>query len=100
LVSRVENEKLLNQNAVVVWLTGISRSGKTTLAEHIEIALYEKGFLSQLLDGDAMRLGGNKNLGFSDPDREENIRRGLFLALFSIIYLGFDVEIYKFLTSP
>ena len=74
-VSRHEKELLLNQKSKVIWFTGLSGSGKTTLANALEKNLYEKGFLTQILDGDNIRAGINNNLGFSPEDRMENIRR-------------------------
>lgn len=73
--SRQDKEQLLNQKGVVLWFTGLSGSGKTTIAQHLEEALYQKGYLTQLLDGDNVRTGINNNLGFSEEDRKENIRR-------------------------
>ncbi len=75
MVSRSEKEGLLKQKSVVIWLTGLSGAGKTTLASGLEKALFEKGFLTKILDGDQLRTGINSNLGFSDQDRHENIRR-------------------------
>lgn len=74
-VSRKEKEKLLNQKSKIIWFTGLSGSGKTTLAQALERNLHEKGFLTQVLDGDNIRSGINSNLGFSPEDRMENIRR-------------------------
>ncbi len=74
-LGRQEKEKLLQQRAKVIWLTGLSAAGKTTLGGHLEEALYKKGFLTQILDGDNVRNGINNNLGFSHDDRYENIRR-------------------------
>lgn len=68
-------ETLLKQKGKVVWLIGLSGSGKSTIAEHLEVKLYDEGFLTQVLDGDNIRSGLNSNLGFSDTDRLENIRR-------------------------
>ena len=68
-------EGLLNQKGMVVWMVGLSGSGKSTLAQQLEKNLFEKGRLTMLLDGDNLRTGINKNLGFSDEDRIENIRR-------------------------
>ncbi|MBI9034468.1 MAG: adenylyl-sulfate kinase [Bacteroidales bacterium] len=68
-------EKHLNQKAKVIWLTGLSGSGKTTLALGLERELFELGYLARVLDGDDIRSGINKNLGFSQEDRIENIRR-------------------------
>lgn len=73
--ARSDKEKLLNQHARVIWLTGLSGAGKTTLARHFELELNKRGFLTQILDGDNLRTGLNGNLGFSPTDRFENIRR-------------------------
>ena len=59
----------------VIWLTGLSGSGKTTLAKSIERKLFDKGYNVYMLDGDNIRNGLNSNLGFSEEDREENIRK-------------------------
>jgi len=75
VVQRGEKEKLLCQKAIAVWMTGLSGSGKTTIAKIVERKLHEKGHLVQLLDGDNIRHGLNNNLGFTEEDRTENIRR-------------------------
>lgn len=75
ILQKSEKEKLLNQKAVVIWMVGLSGSGKSTLARALENSLYEKGYLTKLLDGDNLRSGLNKNLSFSAEDRAENIRR-------------------------
>jgi len=75
LLKRTDKEKLLQQHGVALWLTGLSGSGKSTLARGLEQRLYEQGILTQVLDGDNVRTGINNNLGFSDTDRTENIRR-------------------------
>jgi len=75
LLSLEDKEKLLSQKPIVVWLVGLSGSGKSTLARGLENALYQKGYLTQLLDGDNLRSGINNNLTFTDEDRIENIRR-------------------------
>ncbi len=75
ILGREEKEQLLNQQAKVIWLTGLSGSGKTTIAIGVERALQKRGLLTQVLDGDNIRTGINKNLGFSEEDRTENIRR-------------------------
>ncbi len=75
LLGRVEKERLLGQHAVVVWLYGLSGSGKSTLANALERRLHAEGLATVLLDGDNVRTGLNKGLGFSDEDRQENIRR-------------------------
>jgi adenylylsulfate kinase len=74
-VSRAEREKLLNQKGVLLWFTGLSASGKSTMAYTLEHALVQRGRLAYVLDGDNIRHGLNKNLGFSADDRKENIRR-------------------------
>lgn len=74
-VCREDRERLLKQKGVTVWLTGLSACGKSTIAYTLEHALMERGHLAYVLDGDNIRHGLNKNLGFSPEDREENIRR-------------------------
>jgi adenylylsulfate kinase len=74
-VNRQEREKLLNQKGTLIWLTGLSASGKSTIAFTVEHALMQRGHLAFVLDGDNVRHGLNKNLGFSEEDRMENIRR-------------------------
>jgi adenylylsulfate kinase len=74
-VSRQEREKLLNQKGVTVWMTGLSASGKSTIACILEQMLLHKKKHAYRLDGDNIRMGLNKNLGFSAEDRAENIRR-------------------------
>lgn len=74
-VDRSEREKMLNQKGALIWLTGLSGSGKSTFAYTLEHALMQRGHLSYVLDGDNIRHGLNKNLGFSAEDRCENIRR-------------------------
>jgi adenylylsulfate kinase len=74
-VTRKDREKVLGQRGVTLWLTGLSGSGKSTVAVAAEHALVERGRLSYVLDGDNVRHGLNKNLGFSPEDRTENIRR-------------------------
>ena len=75
LLGREAKETLLNQRGLVVWLYGLSGSGKSTLATVLERRLHEEGVFTQVLDGDNIRTGLNNNLGFSDEDRSENIRR-------------------------
>jgi len=74
-VTKEDRNKLLNQKGIVIWFTGLSGSGKSTLAHALEKRLFQQGRLSFVLDGDNIRHGLNKNLGFSPQDREENIRR-------------------------
>jgi adenylylsulfate kinase len=75
ILGRPQKETLLEQKATVLWMLGLSGSGKSTLAREIERQLHSKGYLTQLLDGDNLRTGINNNLGFSEADRQENIRR-------------------------
>lgn len=74
-VSKTDRRELLAQNSKVIWFTGLSGSGKSTIAGRVEELLNEKGFLTYLLDGDNVRSGLSKDLGFSAEDRTENIRR-------------------------
>ncbi|MDE0683055.1 MAG: adenylyl-sulfate kinase [Candidatus Poribacteria bacterium] len=79
-----DREKLLNQKGCVIWFTGLSGSGKSTLANAVEQVLHHQRHHTYVLDGDNVRHGLNKNLGFSPEDREENIRRiGEVAKLFS-----------------
>src|SRR5262249_31237958 len=74
-VTRAERTGLLKQKGATLWFTGLSASGKSTIAFTLEHALVQRGHLAYVLDGDNIRYGLNKNLGFSAADREENIRR-------------------------
>jgi adenylylsulfate kinase len=74
-VTREQRNQLLKQKGCTIWFTGLSGSGKSTIAYTLEHALVERGHLAYVLDGDNIRHGLNKNLGFSAADREENIRR-------------------------
>jgi len=74
-LQRLDRERLLNQRSKVVWFTGLSGSGKSTLALALERELHGRGYLCYLLDGDNIRSGINSNLGFTEADRVENIRR-------------------------
>lgn len=75
LVTRKEKEQHLKQSSKVFWFTGLSGSGKSTIAEAVERALFDEGFLVQVIDGDNIRTGISNNLTFSLEDRRENIRR-------------------------
>jgi adenylylsulfate kinase len=72
---RKEKEHFLKQHSKVLWVTGLSGSGKSTIALGLEYELTKRGYLCQILDGDNIRSGINNNLGFSEEDRTENIRR-------------------------
>ena len=74
-VTNNDRENLIGQKSIVIWLTGLSGSGKSTIANELATQLHKMGKLSYILDGDNIRLGLNKDLGFSDTDRKENIRR-------------------------
>jgi adenylylsulfate kinase len=97
ILSRSEKEALLKQRSVVIWMTGLSGSGKTTIAKALERMLHDAGYLTELLDGDNIRSGINKNLGFSDEDRTENIRR---IAEISKLFLNCGIITINCFVSP
>jgi adenylylsulfate kinase len=74
-LDRAAKEDLLRQKGVVLWLYGLSGSGKSTIANEVERVLHGEGRMTVILDGDNLRTGLNSNLGFSDEDRTENVRR-------------------------
>jgi len=98
-ISREDRDRLMNQRGATLWFTGLSGSGKSTIAVALEEALFERGHLSYRLDGDNIRLGINKNLGFTAEDRTENIRRiGEIAKLFvdsSVIALTSFISPYR-----
>ena len=98
-VGRDEREKLLKQKGALIWFTGLSGSGKSTIAYTLEHALIQRGHMAYVLDGDNIRFGLNKNLGFSAEDRQENIRRiaevGKLYADTGIITLTAFISPYK-----
>ena len=75
MMSRADKEAMLCQRGLMVWFTGLSGSGKSTIAMGVERELHKRGILCRILDGDNIRAGINSNLGFSAEDRMENIRR-------------------------
>lgn len=75
MMTREDKEQLLEQKGVMIWFTGLSGSGKSTVALGVERELQQRGILCRILDGDNIRAGINNNLGFSEEDRRENIRR-------------------------
>ena len=75
MLSRSDKEALLGQHSVMIWFTGLSGSGKSTIAIALERELQQRGLLCRILDGDNIRSGINNNLGFTEADRVENIRR-------------------------
>jgi adenylylsulfate kinase len=77
---RLRKEALLQQRARVIWMCGLSGAGKSTLAARLDQMLFDKGYLSQVIDGDMVRSGLNRGLGFSEEDRRENLRRVAELA--------------------
>ena len=97
ILDRKDKEKLLNQKSKVIWMTGLSGSGKTTIAKGVERYLYSKGIVNQLLDGDNIRMGISKNLLFSATDRAENIRR---IAEVAKLFLNCGVVTLNCFVSP
>lgn len=97
ILSRNEKEAFLNQSAKVLWFTGLSGSGKSTIAQHLEKKLFSEGFFIQLLDGDNIRTGINNNLGFSLEDRNENIRR---ISEVSKLFLNAGIICLNSFVSP
>lgn len=75
ILKRKHKEELLKQHSLAIWMTGLSGAGKTTIGVGVERELNRLGYLTQILDGDNVRTGINNNLGFTDVDRTENIRR-------------------------
>lgn len=97
ILQREDKEQLLKQHSKVIWMTGLSGSGKTTIAKVLERELHNQGFLTQILDGDNIRAGINNNLGFSDADRTENIRR---IAEVSKLFLHCGIITINCFVSP
>ena len=75
MLAREDKEELLKQRSVMIWFTGLSGAGKSTIAIALERELHKRGLLCRILDGDNIRSGINNNLGFTEADRIENIRR-------------------------
>ena len=97
VLKRQDQELLLNQNAKVLWFTGLSGSGKSTIAEGLEKKLYTEGYFVKILDGDNVRTGLCNNLGFSIEDRKENIRR---IAETAKLFLDSGVIVLCSFVSP
>ena len=97
VLQRKHKEELLNQKSKVIWMTGLSGSGKTTIAKEVEKYLHSQGILSQLLDGDNIRVGISNNLSFSAQDRTENIRR---IAEVSKLFMNCGVVTINCSISP
>ena len=97
ILQREDKEKLLNQKSKVIWMTGLSGSGKTTIAKGVERHLHSQGILNQLLDGDNIRVGISNNLTFSSEDRGENIRR---ISEVSKLFMNCGVVTLNCFVSP
>lgn len=97
MISREFRENKLGQRSKVIWLTGLSGSGKSTIGLALEKRLFQENFIAQLLDGDNIRSGINKNLGFSEEDRKENIRR---IAEIAKLYLSSGIITINSFISP
>lgn len=97
IISREEKEQKLNQTAKVIWFTGLSGSGKSTIALGLEKKLAQEGFFTQVLDGDNIRAGISNNLGFSQEDRQENIRR---ISEVSKLFLNSGIITLNCFVSP
>jgi adenylylsulfate kinase len=96
-VGRTDKEHRLKQKAKVLWMTGLSGSGKTTIGLSLEKELFKRGFLVMLLDGDLVRTGINNNLKFSVEDRKENIRR---ISEVSKLFLNCGIVTINCFISP
>lgn len=97
LIDRSDKERFLNQKSQVFWFTGLSGSGKSTVASAVEKLLFNEGFFIQVLDGDNTRTGLCNNLGFSLDDRKENIRR---IAELSKLFMNAGVVCLNSFVSP
>jgi len=97
IIGKDKKEQLLQQKAMTIWMTGMSGSGKTTIAIALEKKLNDKGFLTQILDGDNIRTGISNNLGFTETDRQENIRR---ISEVSKLFLNCGVITINCFISP
>ncbi|MDB5227845.1 MAG: adenylylsulfate kinase [Bacteroidota bacterium] len=97
LLQRSDKESLLQQKALCIWMTGLSGSGKSTIAKGLEKKFHEQGILSAVLDGDNVRTGINSNLGFLEEDRIENIRR---IAEVTKLFLDCGVVTINCFVSP
>ena len=97
LLKRADKEGLLNQHSKVIWLTGLSGSGKTSIAVWLEKKLNDNGYLTQVLDGDNVRTGINNNLAFTEEDRFENIRR---ISEVSKLFLNCGIITINSFVSP
>ena len=97
ILQREDKEYLLQQRSKVIWMTGLSGSGKTTIAKGVERYLHNIGIINQILDGDNIRVGISNNLTFSSKDRQENIRR---IAEVSKLFLNCGIVTLNCFVSP
>lgn len=97
ILCRYDKERLIKQRSIALWFTGLSGSGKTSIARGVEAMLYKKGFLTQILDGDNVRTGINNNLSFTLEDRRENVRR---IAEINKLYLNSGIITINCFISP
>jgi adenylylsulfate kinase len=97
MIDRKEKEKRLHQHSKVIWMTGFSGAGKTTLALKLEETLFHFGYFTYILDGDNIRAGINRNLTFTEEDRIENIRR---IAEISTLFLESGIIVINCFISP
>jgi adenylylsulfate kinase len=97
MIGRKDKEKRLHQKSRVIWMTGFSGAGKTTLAIQLEAELFSRGYLSFILDGDNIRAGINRNLTFTGEDRIENIRR---IAEISKLFIDSGIIVINCFISP
>lgn len=97
MLTRADRQELLEQKSTCLWFTGLSGSGKSTIAIALEKELFSRGYLVQILDGDNLRLGLNNNLGFAEADRIENIRR---VAEVAKLYIHTGVIVICSFVSP
>ena len=97
IIEREDKESLLNHKSKVIWMTGLSGSGKTTIAKKLERKLLSHKILNQILDGDNIRSGVSNNLSFSEEDRAENIRR---ISEVSKLFLNCGVVTLNCFISP
>jgi len=97
ILKRGDKENLLRQKSKVIWMTGLSGAGKTTIAKYLDEELYKSGYVAQILDGDNIRSGINNNLTFTGEDRYENIRR---IAEVSKLFINCGIIIINSFISP
>lgn len=97
LVNRAERNRMNKHRSGLIWLTGLSASGKSTICHHLEKELFDRGIRAYVLDGDNVRHGINRNLGFSREDRSENLRR---IAEVSKLFVDAGIVVLAAFISP